>query len=184
MKLKSFYSIFLILFILLGSLLIYQNYRLRKDLYYSKKILEFSKNPYIDLMRLEQIINNHIVKNNREDEMKWSLVIIFSPEACPYCLEEIDYWLDFSEKKDNLECWGLVDHPHKELVLSFIESMEWKFTNLCIEDSRLGENFNLGKFPIKVLLDENNRIFYVERTLLNWEKESILKKMIEDLKLD
>jgi hypothetical protein len=183
MKIRSFYSVFFILFILLGLLLLYQNYQLRKDLIYSKRLLEFSNNPYVDLIQLKQIIRKYIVNTDIGNNAKWKLVIIFSPETCPVCLEEVSYWVDFCMKKNDLQCWGLVDHPHKELVLSFIKSKGWEFSNLYIDDTLLGNNFNLAETPIKILLDENH-IYYVEKTLPEWKKESILKKMIKDLKLN
>jgi len=133
---------------------------------------------------LKQILVKYILENISENESKWNLVIIFSPEDCPYCLEEISYWLDFKEKKNKFECLGLVDHPHKELTLNFIKSMGWKFSKLIIEENLFGENFGLGKTPIKVLLNENNKIYYLEGPLPNWKKESILKKLIEDLKIN
>ena len=111
-----------------------------------------------------------------------NLIIIFSPEDCPYCIEEISSLLDLSEKKKNLESWGLVDHPHRELITNFIKSMGWKFSNFILEENLDGNNFGLGKTPIKALLNDKNQIYYIEGPITNWRKEGMILKLLKDLK--
>ena len=175
MKNKAFYLIILILIILLSIFLIFQNYKLREKLrkYDKYKSLD------INLPQIKQILSTYLSKHLMNNKFKWTLVVIFSPEDCPYCLEEISYLANLCEMK-NVRCLGLVNHPHKELVEKFIKNMKWNFPIYIIEKSPWGYNFGVKKTPIKVLLDSQNRIYYVEAPIPNWKTESKLKRLIQN----
>jgi len=181
MKNKVFYLIIFGFIGLLSIVLILQNYQLRKELLYSQKILKFISNSNININHLNRILAKYIFSNLSNGDFKWNLVIIFSPEDCPYCLKEISFWAHFKEKHKNFGCWGLVNHPHVELVSKFIKSMGWNFPIYVIKENLFGDNFGLGKTPIKVLLNDRNQIYYIEGPIPNWEKEGKLKKLVEDL---
>jgi hypothetical protein len=74
-----------------------------------------------------------------------------------------------------------VNHPHKELASNLIKSMGWGFSILIVEEDTYGDNFGLGKTPIKALLKGKDQIYYVEGPLANWEKDGKLKEFIKDL---
>ena len=116
MKNRVFYSLIFVLIALMGIFLVFQNYRLKEELVYSKKILKFSSNSRTDLIHLNRILAKYVFSSLDDANFKWNLVIIFSPEDCPYCIQEISYWADFKEKEKNFGGWGLVNHPHGEMV--------------------------------------------------------------------
>ncbi|MCP2519873.1 redoxin family protein [Candidatus Aminicenantes bacterium AC-335-B20] len=175
MKNKAFYLIILILIILLSIFLTFQNYKLRE------KLRKYDKYKSLDINypKIKQILSTYLLKHLMNNKSKWTLVIIFSPEDCPYCLEEISYLANLCEMK-NVKCFGLVSHPYKELVEKFIKNMKWDFPIYITGKSPWGYNFGIRKTPIKILLNDKNQIYYVEGPLSNWKTESKLKILIQN----
>lgn len=177
---KKNFPILLILLcvVLMCVILIFKNYQFRKELSLSKRIIEINKNTNLDLSQLEKVIDQYLLADLSKGNYDWNLVLIFSPEDCPYCLKEISFLGELKNKKKNLGCWGLVNHPHKELVSDFVRKMGWKFPICIIEKTYFEDNFGLGKTPIKVLIGKNKQIYYAEGPLVDWEKDGKLKEFI------
>jgi len=97
------------------------------------------------------------------------------------CIEEITFWADFKKRNKDLGLWGLVNHPHTELVKKFIENMRWKFPVFIIDEDLLGWNFGLKQTPVKVLLDNRNKIYYIEGPIPDWKREGKLIKVVSSL---
>jgi hypothetical protein len=181
MKGKTFYTTVFVLVILVGLLLAYQTYRLDKELRTCRKIIEYSGDPMMDVGHLNQVIENYLLKELEKSDAKWKLVIIYTPDDCPNCLEELSYWSNFTAKEKRFGCWGLVNHPDTNLAQKYYATMGWKFPTTFIDRSLFGDNFGLKKTPIKLLLNNENKIYYVEGPLPNWQRDGKLYKLLKEL---
>jgi|GEM_PF-1877327 len=168
-------------FILICYLLC-QNYLLRKELILVNRISLELNNENINTDSLYKIIKKHLLKPMNEKAFKWNLIIIFSPEDCPFCIDEISFWNSFvKQKKLSLGCWGLVIHPFPELVNDFIKNMGWEFPVYIFNDSLDNSNFYSNSTPLKILMKNNKNIYYIEGPNPNWSNKSTLKNLITHL---
>jgi len=172
-----------ILFIFVGLLLV-QNYDLRKELLLFGAISSEINNTNIDTNRLYKIINKNLSSIMREKEFKWNLVIIFSPDDCPICIDELSFWDNYArqQKQSFLGCWGLVNYPYPKLVNDFIKNMGWKFPIYVINDSLYTKMSYEKSTPLKILIKGTKNIYYIEGPNPNWHEKSILKNIIFHLK--
>ncbi len=182
MKNKFFFTIVFVLIVIVGLFLSYQNFQLRKELHNCNQLLKHISNIDLGANHLSKIIHRYLLKDLKKSDVKWKLVIIYAPEDCPPCLEEISYWANFNDLKNDFGCWGLVNHPNQKLVAKFIKDMHWNFPTLIIEENVFGENFGYKKTPIKVLLNAKNQIYFIEGPVLNWLKDGKIRFLLEDLK--
>jgi glutaredoxin len=179
-KSKIFYFVVFGLVLAANFILILENYQLNKEVHNLRKIKEFSYGS-LDTVYIERILSRYIFKKLEKKNFRYNLIIIFSPEDCPYCIEEITFWADFKKRNKDLGLWGLVNHPHTELVKKFIENMRWKFPVFIIDEDLLGWNFGLKQTPVKVLLDNRNKIYYIEGPIPDWKREGKLIKVVSSL---
>lgn len=163
--------------------LLTQNYSLRKELILLNRISSELNNANNETGLLYKIIHKYLLKPMREKVFKWNLIIIFSPEDCPSCIEEISYWNAFvkQQKQPLLGCWGLVNHPYPKLVNDFIDNMGWEFPIYIISDSLKDEKLYVNSTPLKILMKDTNNIYYVEGPNSNWYKNSPMKNLLANL---
>jgi len=181
MKTRVFHASILILILAAGIFLAVQNHLLRKKLHYCNQVLTHLSSPNVDINHLKKIVDKYLSAELRATDFKWKLIIIYTPEDCSDCLEEIDYWAKFCDREKKIGCWGLVNHPYPELVSKFFESRGWRFPNRIIKEHEFGENFGLFKTPIKVLLNTDNQLYYVEGPLVNYKEEGKLRIFLKSL---
>lgn len=165
---------------ILISFLPWQNYSLRKELLFVSRISRELNNDYINTDGLQNIVKKYLLKPIREKAFKWNLIIIFSPEDCPFCIDEISFWDNYfkQQKEPFLGCWGLVIHPFPELVNDFINNMGWEFPIFISNDSLDHSNFLKFSTPLKVLMKSTKNIYYIEGPDPNWFNKSTLKNLI------
>lgn len=167
---KNYIKIILILMVILIIISNFQNYNLRKQLsYYQSKYK----------IQYENILKKYIFPKLK-DSNQYDLIIIFSPEDCPFCLEEITFLNNLTKRKSNIKTWGLVDHPYPELVKKFLKSIHWDFSCTFINNNSCCNNFGLNETPIKILL-KDKQIIFIEEALSNWKKEGKIKSYILSL---
>lgn len=185
MKSKSFFIATVVLIIGTITLLLVQNQKLKNRIKYSDKIVEISKNngfTKMDASHLKKIIDKYLAIELRESDINWKLVIFYSPEDCPQCLEEVTFWQQFEKKQKSLKCWGLVNHPYKELVANFMRMKNWDMSYHIIEENEyFGDSFQSKKTPLKVLLNKENQIYFVEGPLPTWDEEGKLIRLMDEL---
>lgn len=181
MKNKIFFSIVFSLITVFGIFLAVQNYQLRKELRYCQQVSKHFNRDDAEIDRINSVIDNHLKNQLEQGDFKWKMVIVYAPEDCPPCLDEITHWAMLNETEPDFGLWGIVNHPHEQLVAKFIKSMKWGFPNHIVKKSPFGENFGLSKTPIKVLLDNNNRIVFIEGPVTDWETSGRLKAFINEL---
>lgn len=178
---RIFYVIVFILVVLMGIFLAWQNHRLRSELLYCNKVLKHTGSTNIDLKHLEKIVDMYILSKLNKFDYKWKLVVIYAPEDCPPCLDEINYWAEMYGTEKKFGLFGLVNHPYTELVLKYNTSMGWNFPVVIVKENAFGENFGFKKTPIKILLNEKNQVYFVEGPLPDWKKNGKLKALIIEL---
>lgn len=170
-------------FIFIGYL-IYQNFLLRKELLFVNRLAIELNNININPDSLQHIIKKYLLKQMNTRSFEWNLVIIFTPEDCPICLDEISFWDEYfmRQPKHILGVWGLVIHPYPELVQNFIVNMGWQFPIYVHQDSQNIVNKIQKLTPIKILIKSSNRIYYLEASNPNWSTKSSLRNIIFQLK--
>lgn len=174
--------LFLILSFILIIYLIYQNYNLRKELFFVNRIAQELNNESINTDQLYNIIKRHLNNPMTEKAFKWNLILIFSPEDCPSCIDEISFLNNYlKQKKLSLGCWGLLIHPFPKLVNDFVNTMGWELPVYILNPGM--DNFNLDSYsaPLKILMKKNEYIYYVEGPNPQWYNKSILKNLIDHL---
>lgn len=178
MKNKIFYNTVFGLIAVVGLFLAIQNYKLREELHFCQQLEGHQGGVNIETERIKKIINENLLKDIGRSNTKLKMVIIYTPEDCPLCLDEVTHWAMLHETEESFSLWGLVNHPHNKLVQKYIRSMNWNFPNCLVPVSSYGENFGLEKTPLKILLNRENRIIYIEGALTNWQKEGKLEELI------
>ncbi|MEO0077025.1 MAG: hypothetical protein ABIK19_05115, partial [candidate division WOR-3 bacterium] len=95
-------------------------------------------------------------------------------------LDEISFWDDYFKRqpKHILGVWGLVIHPYPELVQNFIVDMGWQFPIYVHQYSQnIMINFK-NLTPIKILMKDSNKIYYLESSNPDWSTKSSLRNII------
>jgi hypothetical protein len=178
---KLFFSVIIVIVLVLGVLLAIQNHRLRNDLEWCNKLNQLHSTPQLDGTRVKKLLDTYLKTELGQSDANWKIVLFFAPEDCPECINEITYINKLVESHKDLTCIGLVNHPHSELVRGFIKSMKWSFNVKIIKENLFGENFGFFKTPIKVLLNSRNHMYYIEGPLPNWVEDGKFRFILEDL---
>lgn len=161
------------------AFLIYQNFLLRKELFLVNRFAtELNNN--LNLNSLQPIIKKYLSNEMRKKSFEWNLIIIFTPEDCPFCLDEISFWDDYfqQQQKHILGLWGLAIHEYPELVQNFIVNMGWQFPIYVHQDYQNIMNQFQKLTPIKILMKGTNKIYYFEASNTNWSTKSSLRNII------
>lgn len=180
MKNKIFFSIMSGLFLILGILLVLQNHKLRNENVFLRRIIKLYSGTNTDVDRVKEIIEKYVPSTFKKKNAPYKLVILFTPEDCPPCLEEVPFWEKYCKKEKNVILHGLINHPYKMLVEKFINDMKWQFPYSIIEEIPFGFNFGFAKTPVKVLLNNDNQVIYIEGPSPNWKMDSKLRYIVKN----
>lgn len=119
-----------------------------------------------NVMLEEVIINdNGKVINLLKRDKPYLLLILFSTDDCPSCLDEGFMWERISSGySDSISVHGVGYSSNKFLIDSFLKHKGITFPVFSDSDNSLLDRF-LIHTPLKVLINKNNRILSIERSL-------------------
>jgi len=121
------------------------------------------------------LIGDKAIKKNATN-----LIIIFSPEDCDVCLDEITSLWGLTNRISKIGFFGIINHPYPELAYTYINNRKWNFPCRIINNNLYNEGLGLGKTPIKIFL-QNGKILYVEGPRSNWRIKSGIIKYLNNL---
>lgn len=113
-------------------------------------------------------------------EEKGRIVAIFTPDDCDICLDEIPVLVDFTDRRD-IKFQGIIPYTFPALAKRYLEDRNWDFEVFYTDQPFLINLLQDFRTPIKVLMDRDNNIIYIEGANNNWQIEGSIMAMCESL---
>ncbi len=109
------------------------------------------------------------------------VIIIFSVEDCPICLQEYPLWKKIYEnyKNELIYIIGIAHNSDLQRLVSFVEDKDIQFPILYDSRDIVRNSLCLNTSPWRLLLDRNNRIIEIDQPApqLSKQKETLNKIM-------
>ena len=177
-------TLFIVILLILNAFLLIQNYQLKNSLSINQEYLmlhiEAIKNnklklPKIDIRNLNYMhVNLDSIINSNE----YSLLVIFSPSDCGNCLEQEQIlWQDLAELQ-NVELLGISHHKYLNELKEYVYNENINFDVFQENDGKLIEWLHPLTSPLKILVDRNRNIVFVDNIRLSTSSRRRLLKII------
>jgi len=131
------------------------------------------------------IIMEKLIKSVNLDKLKpcekARVVIIFTPDDCGICLDEISFINEILNNKNEIKFQGIVPCQYPALAKKFADAKNWKFDIFYTQNEDIIVQLANLKKPIKVLMNRNDKIIYMEVANINWQINNTFKNRINDL---
>ncbi|MCP2604706.1 TlpA family protein disulfide reductase [Candidatus Aminicenantes bacterium AH-873-B07] len=105
----------------------------------------------------------------------FKVIIIFSPLDCPRCLYEYPLWkkIDESYPDNIITIIGIARTANREELISFVKKKNFSFPILYDPHDKVREEMGLRFSPLRILLDQKNRIIKITRPNAELIKQKI-----------
>lgn len=123
-------------------------------------------------------IKQVLVKNGGELKSGLNLLMVFTPEDCQLCLQEIDFLANYCHSHERLQCFGIVDYPIPDLITEYVKNKKWKFP-VYVDNVDSSANFGLPDTPYKLVLNASGKLIFAEGPIVTWRKSGELTSFLE-----
>lgn len=113
------------------------------------------------------------------------VVIIFSIDDCPLCLQEYPLWRKIAEtyQQKEIAVIGIAHHTDKEDLILFAKERSLYFPILLDIENRIREKMGFKSSPLRILLDAENEILEVAVPDANLQhQKAVLANLAERIK--